>query len=95
MESKSILRAVAGQIATIRGYVDYFPSYELINSPAFGGIFFDPNKRTVSRHGVRFVMDSFFSCMTGKFGQHTQSKGHPGDASDAICEEELLGAFGK
>lgn len=68
MESKSILRAVAGSLASKRAVVDYFPSYEIINSPAFRGAFFEPNLRGVAEHGVRFVMDSFFQCIDAKFG---------------------------
>ena len=59
MESKSILRAVAAQLCAARGGVDYFPSYEIISSPVFGGQFFEPNMRSVSKTGVDFVMDSF------------------------------------
>jgi hypothetical protein len=60
MQSKSVLRAVAGQIADSHEDVDYFPSYEIINSPVFGGVFFDPNQRTIAEPGVAFVMESFF-----------------------------------
>jgi hypothetical protein len=68
MESKSILRAVAGQITRGRPASDYFPSYEIINSPVMGGRFFDPNLRNVSAYGVNFVMDSFFAAQQAKFG---------------------------
>ncbi|MDL4861707.1 GSCFA domain-containing protein [Halomonas elongata] len=47
MESKSILRAVAGQLSGNNRYVDYYPSYEIINSPVFKGVFFEPNQRSV------------------------------------------------
>jgi hypothetical protein len=67
MESKSILRAVAGQMKRRFGFVDYFPSYEIINSPPFRGTFFESNQRTVNHVGVNHVMDSFFKCLHSKF----------------------------
>ncbi len=68
MESKSILRAVAGQLRSGHGWVDYFPSYEIISSPVFGGQFFEANMRSVAKAGVDFVMDSFFADLNRKFG---------------------------
>jgi hypothetical protein len=67
MESKSILRAVAGNIAREIEYVDYFPSYEIINAPPFRGIFFESNLRSVSKTGVDHVMNTFFACLNRKF----------------------------
>lgn len=99
MESKSILRAVAGQLAKNRKYVDYFPSYEIINSPVFKGAFFEPNQRSVNPAGVSFVMDHFFSSLSSKFGavpdKKNMEKDSPvADLDDTVCEEELLEAFG-
>ncbi|WP_083004714.1 GSCFA domain-containing protein [Halomonas sp. GT] len=99
MESKSILRAVAGQAARNQKSVDYFPSYEIINSPVFKGMFFEPNQRSVNPVGVNFVMDHFFSCLESKFGSQVAkklkaSKAKSSKVSDAVCEEELLNAFG-
>lgn len=107
MASKSILRAVADQLSTNRPYVDYFPSYEIINSPIFKGVFFEPNQRSINYFGVNFVMDSFFDCMKRKFGsadtikQKTKCFGKKIDNSlssieldDEYCDEALLEAFG-
>lgn len=98
MESKSILRAVAGQLAANNVFIDYFPSYEIINSPVFKGVFFEPNQRNVNLHGVNFVMDSFFNCLVSKFGEYETTKTNPPtrkiDMAE-VCEEELLAAFGK
>lgn len=109
MESKSILRAVAGQTARERSDTDYFPSYELINSPVIKGIFFEPNQRDVNRHGVKFVMDNFFQGVAAKAAPSTGVSGEKdriAEASsrpdppvqsagpdDVVCEEELLQAF--
>lgn len=68
MHSKSILRAVAGKLASTVETVDYFPSYEIINSPVYRGAFFEPNQRSVSPHGVNHVMNTFFGCLAAKFG---------------------------
>ncbi len=68
MASKSVLRAAAAELAVTETDVDYFPSYELINSPAVKGCFFEPNQRQVSTAGVKFVMDNFFRSLAGKFG---------------------------
>lgn len=99
MESKSILRSVAGQIANNRKFVDYFPSYEIINSPVFKGAFFEPNQRNVNPAGVNIVMDHFFSCLANKFGVPASTKDRPNKSKndkipDAVCEEELLNSFG-
>ena len=42
VDSKSRLRAVAGQLARTVSRVDYFPSYEIISAPPFRGSFFRP-----------------------------------------------------
>lgn len=72
MESKSILRAVAGQLARNHDHIDYFPSYEIINAAPFQGMFFEADKRNVNAHGVNFVMDQFFTAQTRTFGSPTQ-----------------------
>ncbi|MGM0855826.1 MAG: GSCFA domain-containing protein [Pseudomonadota bacterium] len=107
MASKSVLRAVADQLSMNRSYIDYFPSYEIINSPIFKGVFFEPNQRSVNPCGVNFVMDNFFNCLDKKFFSNIESeqKNKPFnhqkgvDASfyvgnDEHCEEALLEAFG-
>lgn len=96
MESKSILRAVAGQLSSNINHVDYFPSYEIINSPVFKGAFFEPNQRSVNPYGVNFVMDSFFNSLQKKFNtKHINTNKAQPKNKDVICEEELLEAFGK
>ena len=96
MHSKSILRAVAGQLSAEHAGIDYFPSYELFNSPVFRGMFFAPNQRNVSRQGVDFVMQNFFGGLERKSAQsRAVAQAARKAALDAtICEEELLAAFG-
>ena len=99
--SKSVLRAVAGQLAEEQTFIDYFPSYEIINSPPFRGTFFESNQRSVNEHGVDHVMNLFFRDLEKKFGAYPteQSKKTPQankkSLNDLVCEEELLAAFGK
>ena len=102
MESKSILRAVAGQLAKNSPKVDYFPSYEIINSPVYKGVFFEPNQRNVNPTGVKFVMDMFFKCLNNKLSGNIKNDGSSLIADmkdeelmdDVLCEEEVLSAFG-
>ncbi len=97
MYSKSVLRAVAGQMADNNVLIDYFPSYEIINSPVFRGSFFEPNQRNVTSHGVNFVMGHFFRCLATKFGAYPTPRPHVQMAQkkiDEVCEEELLAVFG-
>lgn len=100
MNSKSVLRAVAGQLAENQPYIDYFPSYEIINSSVFKGAFFEPNQRSVNPKGVEFVMDQFFECQRLTFGSVPQGKPSKeklrtdSNDSDPFCDEALLEVFG-
>jgi len=100
MESKSILRAVAGQFSESNRAVDYFPSYEIINSPVFKGVFFEPNARNVSKTGVNFVMDNFFSDLLLKYPEISNEiyKGVDNNMDylipEEVCDEEILNSFG-
>lgn len=61
MRSKSILRAVTSSLYDEYDFVDYFPSYEIIMSHPFRGMFFENNLRTIYEQGVDFVMSHFFA----------------------------------
>ena len=100
--SKSVLRAVAGQMADEVKWVDYFPSYEIITNPVFRGMFYGPNQRSVVPDGVDTVMGHFFADQEAAFGpvqdKDRRSAGRgmaPVSAADddVKCEEEMLGAF--
>lgn len=101
VESKSILRAVAGDLAKSFAFVDYFPSFEIISSTPFEGDFYEQNKRSVASHGVAHVMDNFFECLGTKFGNLELSK--PATSNDVaedtdndddvVCDEEFLETF--
>lgn len=101
--SKSTLRAVAGDVAAGHPLVDYFPSYEIITAPAYGGQFFAANKRSVVMAGVDHVMKMFFAGQAARFGGDTGIAMARRDAKvglaaddaedDLVCEEVLLNAF--
>jgi hypothetical protein len=102
--SKATLRAVAEDTKrTMNGIVDYFPSYEIITSIPYKGVFFNQNLRTVSEYGVSFVMNQFFSAVREHKGQG-ETPAHPPAAglmpiaeqnSEPQCEDALLEAFGR
>lgn len=104
--SKSVLRSAAGEFTEERPYADYFPSYELVTSPPFRGLFFDPNLRTVAPQGVKLVMDFFFRSLKAEDddrGQKWRNKQHKAKdkqrelsaptEGDVFCEEESLEEF--
>ncbi len=102
--SKSVLRAAAGAIADGDENVDYFPSYEIITSPVFGGRFYADNMRSVTSEGVNHVMTCFFDDLSARFGDSAPTAEaapcptRPGDdraeaEADIRCEEEMLANF--
>lgn len=108
--SKSVLRAVAGELAADFDDIDYFPSYEIVTSHAAPQIFFEDNLRSVSARGVRRVMQSFLAAhgdaddrrpdRDDLRGQREQRRAlrrakQAGAADDVVCEDVLLDAFRK
>lgn len=106
--SKSMLRAVASELTLTQARVDYFPSYEIITHPAYGGRFFAPNLRSVLPEGVDHVMAQFFQDQAAAFGGETTAAPPPPppapepaelaepvltEAEELRCEEEILAAF--
>ena len=80
IHSKSVLRAVAGELAAKHDFVDYFPSYELVASHPTRGMLYDPNLRTVANRGVDVVMQHLFA-------EHNPG-GVPGALPDVAAAEE-------
>lgn len=89
--SKSVLRAVAGQLAEKRPYVDYFPSFEIINSHVMRSTYYEDDLRSVTEEGVSHVMKQFFAEHVPPVGDKADL--HP-ENDDVFCDEELLAAFG-
>jgi hypothetical protein len=82
--SKSVLRAVAGDLAADHEDVAYFPSYEIIASHPGRAMFFNPDLRSVNLAGVDYVMRHFFRA-AGGFGPAVEI-----EADEPICDEEKL-----
>ncbi len=72
--SKSVLRAVCGALYQKYDDVDYFPSYEVITSLNNRGVYFENNKRSVSKAGVRAAMDLFLTAHLGEMPGSTLQK---------------------
>lgn len=87
--SKSVLRAVAGELAEDHTGISYFPSYEIIQSHPSRGMFFNPDLRTVNAFGVDYVMKHFFSGALGETFADAAGAA-PGPEPDLICDESKL-----
>ncbi|MDR6984041.1 hypothetical protein J2X32_002683 [Rheinheimera pacifica] len=95
--SKSLLRAVAGQVYINHDDVDYFPSYEIVTTPTYRGMFYGPDGRAIVQAGVEFIMQQFISSINaGDNRSHDVivTNNHViNDAEQVKCEEELLESF--
>ncbi|MHA6261711.1 GSCFA domain-containing protein [Arenibacterium sp. CAU 1754] len=96
--SKSVLRAVAGEMAAGDPNIDYFPSYEIITGVPFGTDNYDANLRTVSKAAVKRVMTVFFGAHNALGRADTERKKtvparEPDPAAEDVCEEVMLEAF--
>jgi hypothetical protein len=99
--SKSSLRAAAGELASSDEGTAYFPSYEIVSTPPFRGAFFEPDMRSVTPWGVRYVMSHFFQVHDPQSNQlsgtdlskEPERKAIARHAVDLICEEMLLDKF--
>ncbi|HEX8470195.1 MAG TPA: GSCFA domain-containing protein, partial [Brevundimonas sp.] len=87
--SKSVLRAVAGELTAREMLYDYFPSYEIITAPAFRGYFFAPNMREVSPRGVDFVMTHFLPHLL----RVPVAAILPPASVDPVCDEMVLDRY--
>lgn len=90
--SKSVLRAIAGDLAADFDDVSYFPSYEIISTHPARGMFFNPDLRTVNPAGVSYVMKHFFS---GKLAREFSNQIVPVEELELMCEESVLEASNK
>lgn len=102
MLSKSVLRAVAGELYSAYDCVDYFPSYELVASHPMRAMSYMPNLRNVAPPGVARVMDVFFSSIRDAGAPQIEPQQSPKDSArpaktkdDLVCEEEILETFGR
>lgn len=105
--SKSVLRAVAGEIVEADPNTDYFPSYEIITGAPTQAMFFEPNMRSVAPQGVEFVMRHFFAGLDLTAGARVGLAGRmdyneaetriekEAAAEDVVCEEIALEAHNR
>jgi len=93
VHSKSVLRAVAGELARAHDHVDYFPSFEIITNQVAQGRFYEENLRSVRPEGVESVMQLFFREHGGEMPRAVPASGEDAE-DDVACEEALLEAFG-
>lgn len=89
--SKSVLRAVAGELYETMSNVDYFPSFEIVTNPRLHSTGYSDNLRSVRPEIVEVVMRHFFK-------EHTKQIEYAMPTSksmdDLMCEEALLEEFG-
>lgn len=88
LHSKSVLRAVAGELEAMFEDVDYFPSYEMIAAHPSRGRYYDDNLRTIRDEGVAAAMGGFLAQHPPVGGVRTN-----GSKERDVCEDELLEAF--
>jgi hypothetical protein len=96
--SKSVLRAVAGELAATLPDVDYFPSYEIIAAHPARGAYYNANLRTVTDAGVEKAMSVFVSAHASDATAPVPEQAAPiemDDEDDLVCEEVLLEAFAR
>ncbi|MFJ8309904.1 MULTISPECIES: GSCFA domain-containing protein [unclassified Streptomyces] len=89
--SKSVLRAVAGQLAQEHAHVDYFPAYEIVTGFPFKAAFFEPNLRSVTPRGVAFVMGRFFDALADRPAAPGRARrARPRAGEDLWCDDAVL-----
>lgn len=99
--AKATLRAAAEDFADGHPDVDYFPSFEIVNSPAARSPAFEPNLRQVRAETVAKVMAVFMQAyglapaLPGDLAPTPQRANPEADDPEAalVCEEALLNAF--
>lgn len=90
--SKSVLRAVCGELVMSHDFVDYFPSYELIASHPMRATGYAPDMRSVTEDGVARVMDVFFAAHGDRAAAGIETPTRQANA-DTACDEEILDFF--
>jgi len=93
MRSKAALRVVCDMLCDGSDRIDYFPSYDMVMSPAQTGGAFADDLRSVRPEVVSAIMSRFLAAHgLTQAAAHTPSPElDPQD--DVICEEALLEAF--
>ena len=94
MNSKSKLRAVAGELALRSNYIAYFPSYEIITSPWSGKNYYSKdNFRDIISTGIDDVMKVFFQSHAIFNEITTRAENKREINEDSFCDEVILDSF--
>jgi hypothetical protein len=94
--SKAALRVAADEAVRKFENVFYFPSYEIITSPAAGNRYYDDDLRSITELGVNHVMRVFFrSCCQLPDEQESASVAqHAIDGlvkdMEIVCDEDMI-----
>ena len=98
VSSKSTLRSVAGQLASNKKQIDYFPSCEIFTNPRMHSSAFADNLRSVRDETVEIVMIHFFaehSVVRRNAGKEFTRANSLNAHEELQCEEAILEVFGK
>lgn len=93
--SKAVLRVAADEAERRHDHVTYFPSYEVITSPAAGGHYYADDLRQVTELGVQHVMRLFSQHFIDSDAPRrplAEAAADPPDADtgDLVCDEETI-----
>jgi hypothetical protein len=94
--SKAVLRIAADEAERRFRQVTYFPSYEVITSPAAGGRYYADDLRQVTDLGVQHVMRLFEEHYLPGANERPTIVGEihdePWERPDVVCDEEAIAA---
>jgi hypothetical protein len=92
IQSKSVLRSVAGEILKTFTDVSYFPSYELITNHLNQGRYFAENLRDINSSGVKLVMRNFEQNYNPRVSHQssTSELNLNRQLSKVICDEDFI-----
>lgn len=93
MRSKSVLRVVCDMLAEGSGRIDYFPSYEMVTSPAHPNGAYAGDLRSVRPEIVAGIMTTFLAAHGLTEAAPTQATPDADPMDEAVCEDILLDAF--
>lgn len=93
MRSKSVLRVVCDLLRDSSPGIDYFPSYELVMSPAHPSGAFAPDLRSVRSEVVDRIMALFLAAHGLAEAPESPAVAPDWAEDEAICEDILLDAF--
>jgi GSCFA family len=91
--SKAALRVAADEIERRYANVTYFPSYEIVTSPAAAGRYYADDLRSVTETGVKHVMRVFTEHFLTAPREPTPAAAAPPaalQAASVICDEEAI-----